>query len=161
MLTTAGFTASTTLAKPSGQAVAAATLGVLTLAGLASVPAILLLTLTAGAIRGVEQAARQSYTYDVAGPAELMNGLALLGVSMRVGWLAGSLAIGAVIAHFGSGTAYLVVAAGYLAGAIPFLRASAPPAVARAATLRHRCLRLCHHLFQRLRLIWNEIRAPI
>jgi hypothetical protein len=53
---------------------------------------------------------------------------------MRVGWLAGSLAIGAVIAHFGSGTAYLVVAAGYLAGAIPFLRASAPPAVARAAT---------------------------
>ena len=117
-----------------GQAMAAATLGVLTLAGLASVPAILILTLTAGAIRGVEQAARQSYTYDVAGPAELMNGLALLGVSMRVGWLAGSLAVGAVIAHFGSGTAYLVVAAGYLAGAIPFLRASAPPAVARAAT---------------------------
>ena len=71
-----------------GQAVAAATLGTLTLAGLASVPAILILTLTAGAIRGVEQAARQSYTYDVAGPAELMPGLALLGVSMRVGWLA-------------------------------------------------------------------------
>ena len=70
-------------------------------AGLASVPAILLLTLTAGAIRGVEQAARQSYTYDVAGPAELMNGLALLGVSMRVGWLVGSLTVGAVIAHFG------------------------------------------------------------
>ena len=117
-----------------GQAMAAATLGALTLAGLASVPAILILTLTAGAIRGVEQAARQSYTYDVAGPAELMNGLALLGVSMRVGWLVGSLAVGAVIAHFGSGTAYLVVAAGYLAGAIPFLRASAPPAVARAGT---------------------------
>jgi len=121
-------------ATAAGQAATATTLGALTLAGLVSVPAILLLTLTAGAIRGVEQAARQSYTYDVAGAAELVSGLAWLGVSMRAGWLAGSLAVGAVIAHFGSGAAYLVVAAGYLAGAIPFLGAAAPRAAAPAKT---------------------------
>jgi hypothetical protein len=117
-----------------GQAVAASTIGVLALAGLASVPAILLLTLAAGAVRGVEQAARQSYTYDVAGAADLVSGLAVLGVSMRIGWLAGSLAVGAIIAHFGSGTAYLVVAAGYLAGAIPFIGASVPAVVPQVAT---------------------------
>ena len=109
-----------------GQALTAATLGVLTLLGLASLPRILLLTFAAGMIRGVEQAARQSYTHDVVGAAALMNGLAGLGVAMRAGWLLGSLGTGAVIAHLGSGVAYLVVAAGYLAGAAALLPASAP-----------------------------------
>jgi len=122
------------MATGAGQALAAAALGVLTLLGLASLTAILLLTFAAGMIRGVEQAARQSYTHDVVGAAELMNGLAVLGVAMRAGWLLGSLGTGAVIAHLGAGAAYLAVAAGYLAGAAALLPASAPAgATARAA----------------------------
>ncbi len=108
-----------------GQAAAAAALGVLTLLGIASLTAILLFTLAAGIARGVEHAARQSYAHDVVGAAALMNGFAVLGVGMRAGWLLGSLGAGALIAHLGSGPAYLAVAAAYLAGAVALVFASA------------------------------------
>jgi hypothetical protein len=110
-----------------GQALTAATLGTFVLLGTATLAYVLTLTLVAGVLRGVEHAARQSYTHDVVGPAALMNGFAVLGVAMRIGWLVGSLGIGAVIAHFGSGVAYLAVAAGFLGGALALLPASAPP----------------------------------
>ncbi len=113
------------IATGAGQALMAATIGVLTLLGLVSLTAILLVTFAAGIIRGIEQAARQSYAHDVIGAAELMNGLAILGVGMRAGWLIGSLVTGAVIAHLGSGAAYLAVAAGYLGGTVALLPASA------------------------------------
>jgi hypothetical protein len=87
----------------------------------------LVLTLAAGVFRGVEHAARQSYTHDVVGPAALVNGLAVLGVAMRGGWLLGSLGVGAVIAHFGTGVAYFVVAVGFLGGALALLPATASP----------------------------------
>jgi MFS transporter, DHA1 family, staphyloferrin A biosynthesis exporter len=110
-----------------GQALTAATLGVVTWLGVVSLGHVLALTFGAGVLRGVEHAARQSYTHDVVGPASLMNGLAILGVAMRSGWLLGSLGVGAVIAHFGSGVAYLTVALGFLGGALALLPASAPP----------------------------------
>jgi hypothetical protein len=109
-----------------GQALTAATLGVVTLAGVVSLGHLLLLTLGAGVLRGVEHAARQSYAHDVVGGASLMSGLALLGVAMRGGWLLGSLGVGAVIAHAGSGVAYLAVALGFLGGALALLPASTP-----------------------------------
>jgi MFS family permease len=90
-----------------GQGLTAIALGVLTLLGLVSLTAVLALTFLAGMIRGIEQAARQSYAHDVIGIAAFVNGLAVLGVAMRVGWLFGSLVAGGVIAHFGSGMAYL------------------------------------------------------
>jgi hypothetical protein len=121
------------LATSAGQAVTAATLGILTLLGLVTLLALLLLTLAAGVIRGVEHAARQSYAHDTVGAAELMKGLAILGLAMRSGWLVGSLGCGAVIAHLGSGAAYLAVAASFLVGAAALLPASAPPATSRAA----------------------------
>jgi MFS family permease len=116
-----------------GQALTAAVLGALTLTGRLRFTHLLLLTLVAGIIRGVEWAARQSYTHDVVGPTELINALALLGVAMRSGWLLGSLGAGMLIAHFGSGLAYLAVALGYLAGAAPLIWASAPTGIRRAA----------------------------
>ena len=64
---------------------------------------LLLLTLVAGTLRGLEHAARQSYTHDVVGAPALLKGLAVLGIGMRSGWLLGSLGAGAIIAHFGSG----------------------------------------------------------
>jgi MFS family permease len=121
------------IATAAGQALTATVLGLVTLFHLVNLSLILLLTLAAGTIRGIEQAARQGYAHDVAGAGELMNGLAILGVAMRAGWLLGSLGAGWVIAHLGSGAAYLAVGAGYLAGAAALFPASAPvDAAARA-----------------------------
>jgi MFS transporter, DHA1 family, staphyloferrin A biosynthesis exporter len=118
----------------SGQALTAATLGVVTWLGVVNLGHVLVLTFCAGVLRGVEHAARQSYTHDVVGPASLMNGLAILGVAMRGGWLLGSLGVGAVIAQAGSGVAYFTVALGFLGGALALLPASAPaPAGAAGA----------------------------
>jgi hypothetical protein len=116
-----------------GQAITAATLGAVTLLGAVSLAHLLALTLAAGVLRGVEHAARQSYTHDVVGPAALMNGFAVLGVAMRMGWLFGSLGVGAVIARQGSGVAYLAVALGFLGGALALLPAAAPARVPAAA----------------------------
>jgi MFS family permease len=110
-----------------GQAVTAATLGALTLLGLVRLEHLLLLTLLAGVLRGIEHAARQSYTHDVVGPAALLKGFAVLGVAMRIGWLLGSLGVGAVIARYGAGVAYLAVALGFLGGGLALLAASSPP----------------------------------
>ena len=109
-----------------GQALTAATLGTLVLFGLLGLPLLLLITLAAGSLRGIEHAARQSYTHDIVGPQRLVSGLAVLGVAMRAGWLAGSLGAGALIAELGSGAAYLAVAAAYMAGAAALVRSSAP-----------------------------------
>ena len=91
-------------------------MGVLALTGAVSLAQLVLLTFVGGILRGLEHAARQSYAHDVVGAAGLVSGLAILGVAMRAGWLVGSLGAGAVIARYGSGHAYLFVAAAYLAG---------------------------------------------
>src|SRR5439155_14698630 len=110
-----------------GQALTGATLGTLILLGGVSYVHVLALTLVAGTFRGVEHATRQSYAHDVVGAERLVSGFAILGIAMRVGWLVGSLAIGATIARFGSGVAYLVVAVGFLGGGLSVLTATAPP----------------------------------
>ena len=107
-----------------GQALTSGTLGVLSLLGLVAYEHLLALTLAAGTLRGLEHAARQSYTHDVVGGPALMKGLAVLGIGMRSGWLVGSLGAGAIIAHFGSGFAYLAVALGFMLGGLALLPAS-------------------------------------
>ncbi len=119
------------IATGAGLALITAVMGVLTWLELVGLGQLMLLTFAAGTLRGIEHAARQSYTHDVVGARALVSGLAILGVAMRVGWLLGSLGVGALIARFGSGPAYLAVAAAYLAGALAMLPASAPaPAAA-------------------------------
>jgi hypothetical protein len=120
-------------ATSAGQGLTAATLGILVLADTVTVAHVLVVTLAAGVLRGIEHAARQSYTHDVVGPAALVRGLAVLGVLMRAGWLLGSLGVGAVIAHSGSGVAYLAVALGFLGGGLALLPATAPPRARSAA----------------------------
>jgi len=117
-----------------GQAATSATLGILTQVGVVTLGHLLLVTLAAGVFRGLEHAARQSYTHDVVGAGALVNGFAILGVGMRFGWFLGSLGAGAVIAHRGSGAAYLAVAIAYLAGSAALLWTSAPARPRPAAT---------------------------
>jgi hypothetical protein len=113
------------LATSAGQALTAAAIGALALSGRAGLVPVLVLTLAAGTLRAVEHAARQSYAHDVVGAAGLVHALAVLGVAMRGGWLAGSLGAGLLIAHGGSGAAYLGVAVANLAAAAAYLPASA------------------------------------
>jgi len=118
-----------------GQAVTAATLGAFALSGQVTLAHVLVLTLAAGVLRAVEHAARQGYTHDIVGPAALVHGLAVLGVAMRGGWLLGSLGVGAVIARFGSGAAYLAVALAFLGGGLAVsLATTAAPARPAATT---------------------------
>jgi hypothetical protein len=117
-----------------GQALTTATLGILTLLGVVDLAHVLVLTLVAGVLRGIEHAARQSYAHDVVGAVALVKGFAVLGVAMRVGWLLGSLGAGAAIARFGSGAAYLAVAAGYLGGAAALFLVSRPARAISHAT---------------------------
>ena len=109
-----------------GQAATAALIGLLAVSGVATFGHLVAVTLAAGVLRGIEHAARQSYTHDVVGAANLVRALALQGAAMRTGWLFGSLGTGAVIAHWSAGIAYLCVAASYLAGAVTLLPASTP-----------------------------------
>lgn len=109
-----------------GQALATATLGSLTLAGRITFTHLFLFTLASGVLRGVEHAARQSYTHDVAGAEGLVRGLAIQGLAMRCGWFAGSLGAGAIIAGLGPGPAYIGVGVAYLVGTLPLLGASPP-----------------------------------
>ena len=108
-----------------GQAGASAVLGLLALLGAVEVWHLLLLTFVSGSIRALHQTARQSYAHDLVGGAGLLDGLALMGLAMRLGGLLGSLVAGALIARGGPGAAYLVVAAGYLASAGALERAGA------------------------------------
>jgi MFS family permease len=117
------------MATGAGQALTAATLGTLTLVGVVGFAHVLALTLAAGICRGVEHAARQSYTHDVVGAAGLVRGFAVLGVAMRAGWLLGSLSVGAIIARSDAGVGYLFVACGYFAGALALLLVSPPEPV--------------------------------
>ncbi|HUF92580.1 MAG TPA: MFS transporter [Candidatus Limnocylindria bacterium] len=118
-----------------GQALTTATLGGLFLLGTLTLTHVMLLTLASGVFRALEHAARQSYTHDVVGAPALMSGFAILGVAMRLGWLLGSLGIGAVIARYGSGVAYLAVSLGFLAGALALWPAKAPATAREPASL--------------------------
>ena len=100
-------------------------LGVLVLLGRGAFAPLLLLSFAGGSARTLHQTARQGFAHDVSGPGRLVQTIAMVGLASRLGGLAGSLAIGALIARYGSGVAYLAVAAGYLACAAAMLPARA------------------------------------
>ena len=97
-------------------------LGIVALSGRLAIGPLLLLAFVGGSARALHQTARQGFTHDVSGAGRLVQTIALVGLSSRLGGLAGSLAIGGLIARFGAGAAYLAVAAGYLACAPPCCR---------------------------------------
>src|SRR2546427_9748742 len=68
-----------------GQALTASTLGVLTLLGVVSLTHVLLLTLAAGSLRGLEHAARQGDTHAGVGRAPRVPGSPVSGGSTRGG----------------------------------------------------------------------------
>jgi MFS family permease len=117
-----------------GMGAASAALGVLSLAGVVALWHVLVVTVLSGCVRTLFQTARQTYTHDLVGPGELVHAVALLGVAMRVGGLAGALLTGALVARLGPGAGYLGVAAGFLTGSLVF--AWTPAAGGPVATAR-------------------------
>ena len=67
----------------------------------------------AAVISAMHQAARQSFAFDVAGRENLVTGLAYVGLGMRLGGLAGSIAAGYLIDGPGAHMAYWMLASGY------------------------------------------------
>jgi len=126
------------VATSAAMAVANVLLGLLVLGGVVRVWQVLVLTFAAGCVRAVHQTARQGYAHDLVGAEGLVQGLALLGLAMRSGGLVGSLVTGALIARFGSGAAYLAVAAGYLLSAVTLgpIPARARPTATPAGSVR-------------------------
>jgi MFS family permease len=98
-------------------------LATLAFAGQLSVPLILLLTLSGGAIRALHQPARQSYAFDIVGPSQVVGGMAFMNLGQRVGGIAGSLGAGLILETSGAGAAYFVLATFALLSAIVLLLA--------------------------------------
>ena len=99
---------------------------------------MLVLSFLTGSCRALHQTARQSYAHDIAGADGLVQALALVALTSRVGGLIGSLLTGFLIARYGSAAAYLGVAVGYLASAAAMLlaRADSRSGAARARSIR-------------------------
>jgi hypothetical protein len=112
--------------------------GVLALAGAVAYWHLLVLTFVVGAARAVNQAVRQGYAHDLVGRERLVSGMAQLALAARVGGLAGSLVVGALIAALGPGVGYLAAAAGFLASAwvLPRPEPPAPPPPAGGGSMR-------------------------
>jgi len=104
-------------------AVGTALMGALVAAGLGGVGPALMLTFVTGCARALHQTARQGYAHDIAGGGGVVHALALVALTARLGGLLGSLLTGFLIARYGSATAFLVVAAGYLVSAVAMLPA--------------------------------------
>lgn len=74
---------------------------------------LLAFAVAGGCISAMHQAARQSFAFDVAGRENLVTGLAYVGLGMRLGGLAGSIAAGYLIDGPGAHIAYWMLASGY------------------------------------------------
>ena len=74
-----------------------------------------------GCLRAVNMPARQSLAYDIVGGGNVVNGLALMSMGMRVGSIAGSLSAGSLMERVGADAACAALAVGYVLSAITIL----------------------------------------
>ena len=77
------------------------------------------LTLVGGSLWSLYSTARQSYTYDVAGPTMIVSSLAFVSLAMRSGGIVGSLMAGYAAGQLGADWAYFILAGGYVLSVIP------------------------------------------
>ena len=82
---------------------------------------ILVLTAAMGCVWAFTLTLRQAYTYDIVGPEAALNGMALAGLSQRLGGVAGALAAGAIIALVGIDNQYAAIGTCYALSAAVLL----------------------------------------
>ena len=74
-----------------------------------------------GCMRAINMPARQSLAYDIVGGSNVVNGLSLMSMGMRVGAIAGSLSAGSLMARLGADAACAALAVGYVLSAITIM----------------------------------------
>ena len=99
-----------------GMTLVAGSMGILAITGNLPVWGLLLATVALGAFQAFYMTARQAYVLDIVGSEGALNGIALISMAQRVGGIFGALLAGAVIHRWGSGQAFFVMGAGYIAG---------------------------------------------
>ena len=124
-------------------------IGALIYLGMLEVWHLLAFAVAGGCISAMHQAARQSFAFDVAGRENLVTGLAYVGLGMRLGGLAGSIAAGYLIDGPGAHMAYWMLASGYIVSTLllSFIR-SAGQAAARSR----------QPMMQNLLEFWDELK---
>ncbi len=90
----------------------------LVLLDIAQVWQLMVLAFLSGGLRATNLTVRSSYVYDLVGPKEALNGLALTSLSQRLGGVLGGLGAGFLIDLKGTGAAYIAIAAGYVVATI-------------------------------------------
>lgn len=117
-------------------AVLAATLGVLSLAGLATLPMVYLLALGLGVVTVFDQPARQVFLADLVEEDEVINAQALYSTAYNLGRLLGPAMAGVLIAAAGVGPAFLLNAVSFLAVLLALARIDRSSMRPRAAVPR-------------------------
>ena len=93
---------------------------------------IIALTTAMGCVWAFTMTLRQAYTYDIVGPKAALNGMALSGLSQRLGGVVGALAAGAIIDFAGIDNQYTAIAVCYaLSAAVLLLTREAGQAAVR------------------------------
>ena len=75
------------------------------------------LALASGALSDVYQTSRQSFAYDLVGPANALSSLAYVSLAMRIGGTAGALLVGLMLGQVSPASGYFVLTGGYLMAA--------------------------------------------
>jgi len=99
-----------------GMTLVSVSMGILAVTGNLPVWGLMLATVALGAFQAFYMTARQAYVLDIVGSEGALNGIALISMAQRVGGIFGALLAGAVIHRWGSGQAFFVMGAGYIAG---------------------------------------------
>ena len=98
-----------------------AVLGGLSVAGVLEVWQVLVLSFAGGCLRTLGSPARQTYAFDVVGPAHVVAAMATMNLGQRVGGIVGSLSMGVVLAAWGVGPALLAIACAHAVSALVIL----------------------------------------
>ena len=109
-----------------GASAAALVMGTLLLGGITHVWVVIVLVLALGGFMAFTITVRQTFTYDIVGPGQALNGLALSAMAMQGGGIAGSLAAGGLIELVGPGWQFIASAACYLCSALATLAIGNP-----------------------------------
>ena len=115
-----------------GAAAAATIMALLLLGGLTNVWSVIALVTVLGGLMAFTITVRQTFTYDVVGRQDALNGLALGAMAMQGGGIAGSLASGALIQFLGPGWQFVASAVCYLGSALVILAVTNPGRSANA-----------------------------
>ena len=115
-----------------GAAAAATVMALLLLGGLTNVWSVIALVTVLGGLTAFTITVRQTFTYDVVGRQDALNGLALGAMAMQGGGIAGSLASGALIQFLGPGWQFVASAVCYLGSALVILAIANPGRSAKA-----------------------------